>query len=394
VQLTATAWLALDGGAFTVGLVLAARMLPNLLFGLAAGTLADRRNRERLLVVVRLLAIPPTLGLAWLASSPSGAVSVWQLVALAFVSGCTSVFDTPARQALVMDTVRREVAPTAMALNATTSRLATALGALLAGVLIPLASVAAAFVCAALAFGLAAGLGLLIRSSASASRVETKARDPGPTFLQAVRDALRLVGDIREVRVLVAAAVACEIFGFSFQTAVPTFARDVLGSGAEGLGTLNAATSIGGALGLVSLTLVPGRVPRQPILGIVFVAYGISMLVVAPSRSMEVAATALLVTGACAAAFDVLQQTLMQLAVPEAHRGRALGLWVLSIGSAPIGNLEMGALVATFGAPVALAVNGGLVLLSAGVLLSRAPLDRGQGPILYDRNRSSGESES
>jgi hypothetical protein len=109
---------------------------------------------------------------------------------------------------------------------------------------------------------------------------------------------------------------------------------------------------------------------------------------------MEVAAAALLVTGACAAAFDVLQQTLMQLAVPEAHRGRALGLWVLSIGSAPIGNLEMGALVATFGAPVALAVNGGLVLFSAGVLLSRAPLYRGRGPILYDRDRSSGESES
>jgi predicted MFS family arabinose efflux permease len=167
----------------------------------------------------------------------------------------------------------------------------------------------------------------------------------------------------------------------------------VLGSGAEGLGTLNAAISIGGALGLISLTLVPGRLPRQPILGIVFVAYGVSMLVVAPSTRMEVAAVALLVTGACAAAFDVLQQTLMQFAVPEAHRGRAVGLWVLSIGSAPIGNLEMGALVAAFGAPVALAVNGSLVLLAAGLLLSRAPHYRVRAKILYDRGRSSGESE-
>src|SRR5919198_4043714 len=49
MQTTATAWLALDsaGGAFAVGLVLAARMLPNLLFGLAAGTLADRAHRGR-----------------------------------------------------------------------------------------------------------------------------------------------------------------------------------------------------------------------------------------------------------------------------------------------------------------------------------------------------------
>ncbi|MCA1646926.1 MAG: MFS transporter, partial [Chloroflexi bacterium] len=50
---TATAWLAVgDGGGFSVGLVLAARMLPNLLFGLAAGALADRLDRTRQLLVV------------------------------------------------------------------------------------------------------------------------------------------------------------------------------------------------------------------------------------------------------------------------------------------------------------------------------------------------------
>src|SRR5262245_50925128 len=88
VQQTATAWLALDaaGGAFTVGLVLAARMLPNLLFGLAAGTIADRGDRGRLLVIVRLLALPVMLGLAGLARvSP---VEVWELVGLSFATGC------------------------------------------------------------------------------------------------------------------------------------------------------------------------------------------------------------------------------------------------------------------------------------------------------------------
>jgi hypothetical protein len=55
----------------------------------------------------------------------------------------------------------------------------------------------------------------------------------------------------------------------------------------------------------------------------------------------------------------------MQLAVPEAQRGRAVGLWLLGIGSAPVGNLEMGALVAALGAPAALAINGALVLVAA-----------------------------
>src|SRR5499427_6977770 len=86
MQLTAVAWLALagTGGAFTVGLVLAARMLPNLLFGLASGTLADQADRQRLLIGVRVLAVLPALGLAWLATADVPPVGL--LVALSFAT--------------------------------------------------------------------------------------------------------------------------------------------------------------------------------------------------------------------------------------------------------------------------------------------------------------------
>ena len=86
-----------------------------------------------------------------------------------------------------------------------------------------------------------------------------------------------------------------------------------------------------------------------------------------------VAVGALAVMGACAAAFDVLQQTLIQLAVPDAQRGRAVGVWVLGLGSAPLGHLEMGVLVAALGAPGGLLINGALVLAAAALLLIRAP---------------------
>jgi MFS family permease len=371
MQLTATAWLAVDaaGGALAVGLVLAARMLPNLLFGLASGTIADRGNRHRLLVGVRVLALPPTLGLAWLARFES--VEVWQLMLLSFAAGCTWVFDLPARQALVLDTVPREVAPNAMALNATVGRLCTALGAFAAGALIPTAGVAACFVATAVLFVVAAVVGLLVRP-ASTPRADST---PGqrPSFGRALREGLRLVVDAPQVRPLLVATVACEVFGFSYQTAVPAFARDVLDAGAEGLGMLTAAASLGGAAAMVLLALLPGRFPRQPLLGVVFVLYGASMLLLAPSNSVSIAAAALLITGACAASFDLLQQTLVQLAVPEEQRGRAVGLWVLGIGSAPLGNLVMGTSVAVLGAPIALAINGGLVLLAAAVLLVSSP---------------------
>jgi len=126
----------------------------------------------------------------------------------------------------------------------------------------------------------------------------------------------------------------------------------------------------------VLLALVPGRVPRQPVLALVFIVYGAGLLVLAPSPTLALAAAALVIVGACAASFDVLQQTLMQLAVPESQRGRAVGLWVLGIGSAPIGNLEMGALVAGLGAPLALVINGALVVVAAMVLVVTAPAYR------------------
>src|SRR5205085_10898177 len=115
----------------------------------------------------------------------------------------------------------------------------TAVGAFMAGALIPSGGVGAAFIAAAIVFVLAAGLGLLVRPSAAAKSHQTVYR---LSFRQAMRAASRLVFDVAELRILVFAAVACEVLGFSFQTAIPALARDVLAAGAEGLGTLNAST--------------------------------------------------------------------------------------------------------------------------------------------------------
>src|SRR4029077_11461671 len=118
----------------------------------------------------------------------------------------------------------------------------------------------------------------------------------------------------------------------------------------------NAAASIGGTLAGVFLSVLPRRAPREQIMSLVFAVYGVSLLtlagisgVAAGVGALVAPAGVLVVTGACAASFDLLQQTLLQLAVSEDQRGRAVGVWVLGIGSAPVGHLEMGTLVAVLG---------------------------------------------
>ena len=156
-------------------------------------------------------------------------------------------------------------------------------------------------------------------------------------------------------------------------SALPLFAQDVLVAGAEGLGTLNAAVAIGAALAVVLLSLLPPQLRRQPLLGAIFLLYGLSILLVAATRELVAATAVLVVTGFCAGAFDVLLQTLMQMAVPDEQRGRAVGIWVLGLGSAPLGHLEMGMLVAAIGAPIALLINGILTVAASATLLARAP---------------------
>lgn len=370
LERTATAWLALEagGGPVAVGLIFAARMLPSLLFGLAAGTIADRADRPRQLLAVAGAALLLMAGFGWLVGA--GGTRIWQVVAFAFAAGCVQVFDTPARQALVLDTVSRDAALRALALTALAARCATALGALGAGLLIPLAGVPGCLFAAAAAYGLAAAVVAPLRVAQ-----EHRARGEPPPFRQAFRDAARLLLDNPALRMLVLAGVVCEVFAFSHLTAMPLFAQDVLAAGPAGLGALNAAASVGGALAVALLALLPdGR--REPLLAATFVVYGLAIMGLALTRSLAVAIVVLLLIGCCAAAFDVLQQTLIQMAVPDAQRGRAVGLWVLSIGSAPAGHLQMGALAAVLGVPGALVINGAVTVAAAATLLARAPAYR------------------
>ncbi len=376
MERTATAWLALQtgGGAFAVGLVFAARPLPSLLFGLASGTVADRVDRRRHLLIVAAAACALMAGFGVLVAA--GSVAVWQVIALSFAAGCVQVSDTPARQALVVDTITRETAPRALALAALVSRGAGAVGAVAAGALIVQFGVAQCYGVVATLYGIG---GLVL----TALRVPQRERGTValPPFGQALRGAVRLITGVPAVGTLMLSGIAAEILAFSYQSALPVFSRDVLRVSAEGLGTMNAASAIGGAVALLLLATVAGRVRRELLLGAAFATFGASLVALSITRDVRAAVAVLVITGVCAGTVDNLQQTLLQLAVPEEQRGRAVGIWTLGVGSAPVGHLETGTLIATLGAPAALLINGTLATATAVILLIRAPGLRRKVPV-------------
>jgi predicted MFS family arabinose efflux permease len=371
MERVATGWLALEtgGGPLSVGVVLAARTVPSLLFGLAAGAVADRVDRRRVLLIVAISAALLALGLGRLVGT--GSIALWQVATIAFFNGCVQVADPPSRQALVFDTVGRRTAPNAIALNAVASRLMGAVGAFAGGIVIPTFGVANCYLLVAVGYLLGGLLAVTLRVDDSGTGAVARL-----SFGRLLAGAGRLVVERPIIRTLVVAAMTCEVFGFSYMTAVPGFARDVLQSGAAGLGTLTAASAIGATVAVLLLAGLPSRIRREPLLAVVYVAYGLAIVAFSLASSLVLATAFMMVIGGCSSAFDALEQMMIQLAVPEDQRGRAVGIWVFSIGTAPAGHLEVGALAATVGSPLALLVNGGFVVLGALVLALRSPLYR------------------
>lgn len=370
-----TGWLALEvgGGPAAVGTVLALRLLPFLLLGLVAGASADRFPRRTVLLGVGASAALVALILALLTGL--GTVALWQVALLALLIGSTQVFDMPARTALAVDLVGRETLARAVALNAVAFYLFGAIGAYAAGQVIPRYGVSGAY--------------LLIAASHLTGLVLVAAMRGLPRVVQTVQvsislartlaDGWRLTRQNPGVRMVVIASVCIELFGYSYQSAVPPLARDVLRVGPEGLGALSAAASVGATLSTILLTLLPASVRRQPLLSGVILTWGVAQIGLGVAPGFMVALAAMMLAGACSAAVDALQQTLVQLAVPEEQRGRAMGVWVCSIGTNAFGYYQVGQVGSAFGPAAALLFNGVMAMLSSGFVQAVAPSYRWRG---------------
>ena len=105
--------------------------------------------------------------------------------------------------------------------------------------------------------------------------------------------------------------------------------------------------------------------------------FGGALVLLAYAPSLAAVILVLAVISAAAALSDVLSQSLMQLNVPNDLRGRAMGSWILAIGTAPVGHVQIGGLATLLGVAFALTFNGlGLVVLAATTVVFSTRLRR------------------
>ena len=124
---------------------------------------------------------------------------------------------------------------------------------------------------------------------------------------------------------------------------------------------MSAVRQGGGILGLLLLASLGDFRRKGQLMFAAAVGSGLGLMAFSLTTNIFVFVLVLALVNACGSAADTLYRILMQRNVPNEQRGRAMGLWVLGIGTAPAGHIGIGAMAAALGAPAALLINGGIL---------------------------------
>ncbi|MFZ5624921.1 MAG: MFS transporter [Gemmatimonadota bacterium] len=371
MQTVAQGWLVLQltDSALAVGAVTAAGGLPVLLFTLYGGVVADRVNKRRWVAFLQALMMLEAAALGVLTVT-GHITAVWVGVLAAF-AGLAAAFEIPARQALVAEIVGREDLPGAIALNSTVFNVTRVFGPVVSGLVLTGFGAAACFFANAASF-LAAILALLSMAPLPFDGVPARQDED-----RSLRRAIGYLKGKRRPRVLILLTAALTVFGFSYVTMLPVYAREAMGRGPTGYGGLVSATGVGASLAALAMAGAGWRIGRQRdrvVFGAATV-FGLALILAGLVRSYWLAMMLFAFAGCAMITNNILTNTLLQTEVPNNLRGRLMGFYSLMVvGMAPVGALQAGWIAEHFGVRATLLI-GGAVCLVAGVLAARPRTD-------------------
>jgi predicted MFS family arabinose efflux permease len=369
MQQVAQGWLIYDltSSPSWLGVVSFARGLPMLILALVAGVVVDRFDRRVVLITAQGLTALIAVILALLIAT--GLIQPWHVALTAFLSGCLFVLIIPARQALLSSTIERSQLGPAIALMSTGQNSGRIIGPALAGVLIAALGVAMSFAVQAFGFVLALLCALMLgpQPTAQASR--------RGSALSSLTAGLRYVWGDSTVLALTSLQAIPAFLIMPYTQLLPIFARDILHTGPDGLGTLMMANGIGSVVGSVVIVLLPFR--RQGLFLLTSLAsLGLLLVFFAASTWLPLSIGIMGLIGLAQAIYLASNNTLVQVATPDELRGRVMSVYMMSWGLMPLGSLPQGVLADWLGAPIVVAGTGLLSCLGVILFAIRSPAIR------------------
>jgi MFS family permease len=351
--------LQLTNSALLLGLVSFAATVPNIVFSLLGGVMADRLDRRRLLICTQTIYMLTALLLGILTTLKM--ISVWHILLVALVNGIVSSVGLPAWQTFVGDLVPADQLKQGIALNSTQFNLSRVVGPAIGGLSVGLLGIAGSYYLNAVSY-VAVIIPLIFIRPVLRPRNQQQQRE---SIWQGLRVGLAYARRSPILQIVLALQLITGFLVFPYLTLLPIFADTIFHIGATGLGMLNSAAGIGALAGSLFLVALSQRIhDGARFLLIVSLLAGLACLAFALVGHVILALPLLTLLGATSVLSATMTNTTVQTMVPEAIRARVLSLWILiNFGLAPFGNLCAGWAAQSVGAGWTLALGGAACMI-------------------------------
>jgi MFS family permease len=343
MQSVGAAWLmvSLGGGPTLVALTQTASTLPFFLLALPAGAIGDIVDRRKLILYTEawMVAVAVVLTITTIA----GVMSPWLLLALTFALSAGDAIETPTWRAVLPELVGKEELAAASALNGIEFNFARAVGPALAGALIAVAGVGAAFAVNVLSF---VGVIIVIARWKRPVRVQ---HAPAETLGGATVAALRYVRYSPSLGPVMLRAGVTMGTASALLALLPSVAH-ALSESPVVYGVLLGCFGTGAIAGALMIQPACGRWSLETVVSGSVVVLGIMITAAAASHTLFGLAVVMLIAGGAWLAFISLVSALVQTLAPDWARARILAVFLLVFqGGLAIGSAFWGALAARVG---------------------------------------------
>lgn len=344
MQRTAQDWLVLtqltDHNATSVGIVIALQFGPQIFLLPWTGFAADYFERRKLLLVTQVAMGLLALGLGIL--TLSGLVVLWHVYLFAFLLGCVTAFDSPARQTFVTELVARADLSNAVGLNSTSFNLARMIGPAIAGVLIVAVGSGWVFLINAVSFAaVICSLSLLrVKDMHLGSRV---AKNGGSLI-----EGFHYVWRRPDIKAILLMFFLIGTFGLNFALFIATMAATVFHADASHYGLLTSILAIGSIAG--ALLAATRAQPTMLLLCCAAAIFGVGFALAAVMPNYWLFGLGLIVIGTAAQTFTTTANSMVQLSTDAEIRGRVMAIYLaIAFGGTSIGAPIVGWVSDSFG---------------------------------------------
>jgi len=358
-----------------LGLIGLAEAVPFISLVLFGGHFADNRDKKKIMQVTLSLIIASSFFLLYSSTQLQSAdqdFHIYSIYAVIFIIGLSKGFFSPAASSLNPFLVPKEVFANAATWNSSFWQLGSILGPGVAGFLYAYAGLSGSLMTV-----IALLLGVMVCIFQIESRPVPVKTVQHESIWHSLREGIAYVFKTK----IILYSISLDLFSVLFGGVIailPIFAEDILKVGAEGLGILRAAPSVGAVVTMVTLVYFPPLKHAWRNLILAIAGFGLATLVFGLSTNFWLSVTALFFTGAFDSISVVIRQTVLRFYTPDEMRGRVSSVnGVFVSTSNELGAFESGLAAKLFGTVPSVLIGAGvtMVLVSIVALTSKELFD-------------------